>query len=361
MQKSKSKNQLKKEERSAPPPFINILVHPRLFIPSLNVPDKRTSSAINTSASALQTVPPLSKRQKQPSIHQFLPSHDLVGVWVPARTSKRARSDLATTCPFVDASRVTLKCRSSPPSPLSAPHEQLRVSQEVQDHFSLTLSLDSNTEDECIIDNEHGHDQQVSQELQPAHQLRQEHLEQQGPPQPPTQVELSPENIQPLQMLLKPKVESAEASRACSSLARVGLHMHVDSSLALSSSATLVSSSSSSFPSSGTALSRSTLCSSMADSSTIAGNSFPCSHPVSAPNPHHLLRSQPQVQALTPPVPIFTRGLVVLGAPFFFAVLTLPVPTLFLTRLFEPQRVSWFRERSATLQVCSRRSHHQTV
>jgi hypothetical protein len=96
---------------------------------------------------------PLAKRQRQPSLDQFLPSHDLVGVWLPAASSKRAKAKAVAKVSAelpIHRAPVTLECARCPPSP---PREQ-HASQQPQDHFSLTLSLGSNTEDECFINHE---------------------------------------------------------------------------------------------------------------------------------------------------------------------------------------------------------------
>jgi hypothetical protein len=103
--------------------------------------------------SASTVITPLGKRQKQPSIEQYLPSHDLVGVWLPAASAKRENSNSGTkkvSQPSIYETLVTAECERHPPSP---PKEH-PASQHTQDCFSLTLSLGSNTEDECVIDHE---------------------------------------------------------------------------------------------------------------------------------------------------------------------------------------------------------------
>jgi len=236
--------------------------------------------------------------------------------------------NLAAQCPSLppnDTGHVTPECGSSPPSTLSAPNEHSRVSQQVQEQFSLTLSLDSNTEDEYCIDNEFVQPQPSSQKLQPGHHFQQQQLGQQAPLPSPTQEEHSAENIQPPQVL--PALDVASTKVSCSSVARVGLRMHVGSSSpALSSSATFASSSSS-LPFSGTLLSLSTFCSSMVDSSNFAGSSFLCNHHVSPANPPQDLHPpEPQAQALAPPVPLFTPGKIVLGI-YFVALHSVSAPS----------------------------------
>jgi hypothetical protein len=103
--------------------------------------------------SASTVIPPLGKRQKQPSIEQYLPSHDLVGVWLPAASAKRENSNSGTkkvSQPSIYETLVTAECERHPPSP---PKEH-PSSQHTQDYFSLTLSLGSNTEDDSVIDQE---------------------------------------------------------------------------------------------------------------------------------------------------------------------------------------------------------------
>ncbi len=103
--------------------------------------------------SASTVITPLGKRQKQPSIEQYLPSHDLVGVWLPAASAKRENSNSGTkkvSQPSIYETLVIAECERHPPSP---PKEH-PSSQHTQDYFSLTLSLGSNTEDDSVIDQE---------------------------------------------------------------------------------------------------------------------------------------------------------------------------------------------------------------
>jgi hypothetical protein len=103
-------------------------------------------------------------------------------------------------------------------------------------------------------------------------------------------------------------------------------------------------------------------CSSMVDISNFAGSSDLCNQHVSPANPpQHLHPPEPQAQALAPPVPLFTPGTIVLGM-YFVALHTVSAPSSsFVSHASVSQRASWFRQRSATLQVCSRRCLQQAV
>lgn len=298
------------------------------------------------------------KRQRQPSLDQFLPSHDLIGVWVPARASKRASSKagaIISPIPSICVDRATIHCQHRSPSP---PREQPQFTQRGQDHFSLTLSLGSSTEDDCYVD----HDQERQpQDLRDVPSVGQQHeLVQQGQ-QPPCRqtppAKCFAEHRQPVEAFPDPDVTSTAV------ICRTGLRVDtgLSSLLSFSSStvnATVASPASSSLLSCCSAFSPISSCHSMVDRTAIARNSPSCSdqHPASR-------RTQSEFSSLqftdaATPLPHVASGQVILGAPPLYP----SSPATFSYAFFVyPQRALLCRELLATLLYFSRHSSVRTA
>jgi hypothetical protein len=326
MKKSKASKYLKKEQRLAIFPerkqqYFNFLIH----ICCSSIAISKKSSVRNACA---MIVPP-GKRQKQPSINQFLPSgtagdrahmrelpppqHDLAGVWLPARASKRASSNVTTAIAFSNSSNRTCHVdreRERFSHPLD---EQPQHSQPAEEHFSMTLSLGSNSEDECLSDQQSGRQSQDFVEPQPEHQ--QNHHD---PSQSQQLMKHSPELFQPRNACSEPEIAETEIS--CSRHAAAALLLNPDPSLLESTSsatATFTSPASSSLPSNGCDFSPSSSISFMLASSDVSRKSPSCSHHIDA---SHTSRSEcTQSQMIPfPAVSLFASGQIVLGTLLYF-------------------------------------------
>jgi hypothetical protein len=302
------------------------------------------------------------KRQRQPSLDQFLPSHDLIGVWVPARASKRANSKAgAITSPILSicVDRATIHCQHLSPSP---PREQPQFTQRGQDHFSLTLSLGSSTEDDCYVD----HDQeQQPQDLRDVPSVDQQHELvpwQQPPCQQTPPGKCFVEYTQPVQAFPDPDVTSkAVICRTGFELDRLRVDAGLSSLLSSSSStvnATVASPASSSLLSCCSAFSPIPSCHSMVDGTAIARNSPSCSdqHPASRSTQSEF--SSLQFTDAATPLPHVAPGQVVLGAPPLFPSSPATFSHAF---FFYPQRALLCRVLLATLLYFSRHSSVRTA
>jgi hypothetical protein len=299
MKKSKSLKSTKKEQRQdAFPHALAVFFTHFLFFSSNAVVKKQSFRNVCIEPT------PRGKRQRQPSIDQFLPSNDLVGVWMPAISSKRANLKAATRSlpdPSIHTARVTLERERCP---LSPPYEP-PASQQPQEHFSLTLSLGSNTEDESSID--HEHEPQYAQLLQ----------HQQDPYQQLPFVSLHQDKRASENLLPQP---DASAAAICSAalvpdgqLASAGALLPASSTSATGLHASQSLFSLSSPPSSFVAMSPNSSVSSVYMSSNIAPKSPVCSSQLSSAQNNQSEVSQPQLTKVAPLLPHFASPQVVLG------------------------------------------------
>jgi hypothetical protein len=210
------------------------------------------------------------KRQRQPSLDQFLPSHDLTGAWMPARASKRLssnRTDVNSLAPSIAADCVARDCQPSPP------RAQPVVSDHSEHLFSLTLSLGSNTDDECCKEDE------LEQQVLDSHELRVEYAQHlrapalQLPRHPMPQANRCTEYFKPEQSFHQHDAASAEI--CVTGLEPVALPVHaaswsIASSSTTSLNGTVASLPSSYLPGSHHALSPISSCHSIADSRVVA-------------------------------------------------------------------------------------------
>jgi hypothetical protein len=274
---------------------------------------------------------PLGKRQKQPSIDQFLPSgtpgdrthtrqlpppqHDLAGVWLPARASKRTSSKVTATIASSTSSNRTCHADRECERISSPLDEQPQHSQPAEDRFSMTLSLGSNTEDEWFSDQQP--ERQSQDFVEPLHQQNHD-----GPFQPTHVTKHAPERLQPVNAFSEPEIAAPEIS--CSRLAPDGLRLNSGSSfLESTSSATAkASSASSSPPSNSCAYPLNSSISSAFASSDVSRKAPFCSHHISANYASRSECSQSQIRAV-PAASLFAPGQIVLGNQLCFPLLLL--------------------------------------
>jgi hypothetical protein len=272
---------------------------------------------------------PLGKRQKQPSIDQFLPSgtpgdrthtrqlpppqHDLAGVWLPARASKRTSSKVTAT--IASSTSLNRMCHADRECErISSPlDEQPQHSQPAEDRFSMTLSVGSNTEDEYFSDQQPERQSQGFVEPQPGHQQNHD-----DPFQPTHVTKHAPECLQPVNAFSEPEIAAPENS--CSRFAPDGLRPNSGSSIlesASSATAKLASPASSSLPSNGCASSLNSSISSTFASSDVSRKAPSCSHHISANYTSRSECSQSQISAV-PAASLFASGQIVLGTQLCF-------------------------------------------
>jgi hypothetical protein len=285
---------------------------------------------------------PLGKRQKQPSIDQFLPSgtpgdgtharelpppqHDLAGVWLPARASKRTSSKVTATIASSTSSNRTCHADQECEMISSPLDEQPQHSQPAEDRFSMTLSLGSNTEDEWFSDQQPEQQSQGFIGPQPGHQHDHD-----GPFQPTHVTKHAPERLQSVNAFSEPQIAAPEIF--CSRLAPDGLSPNSGSSfLESTSSATakLASPVSSSPPSNGCASPLNSSISSTFASSDVSRKAPSCSHHIPANYACRSECSQSQISAVAA-APLFAPREIVLGTQLCIPLLLLSFLTPFLT------------------------------
>jgi hypothetical protein len=296
------------------------------------------------------------KRQRQPSLDQFLPSHDVIGVWIPARASNRASSKIrtaASSIPSVCVDHVAIDCRRCSPSP---PHEQPRSAKQGQDHFSLTLSLGSSTDDDCCVDRERVQQTQALVDVSSGSQEHELVPSQQPPCQQKPPAKCCIEYMQPVQVFPVPHEKFLAGFEPDGWMVEPGLSSLL-SSISCTVNAT-VASPSSTLLSCSSAFSPISSCHSMVDSKATARNSPSCSYQDASSCRIQSVLSLPQFTHAATALSHVASGQTVLGAPPLFSNSPATFSHAFVVN---PQRALLYRQHFATLLFFSSRSSLRTA